>query len=386
MDEQNQSSFLEEVESPSIIVDYQILLKNIQLMSEKAAKHGVRLRPHAKTHKCVEIANLQLEYGAVGITVAKVEEAVQFLNHGFKSITIAYPIINKAKLEFILSSQTHHHAELRLVVDSEYGLDLMQSVAKTKNTKIHLFLKIDVGLGRVGVKPSDPRLLTLAKRISESEVLHFCGILSHAGQAYGAQNVEQINAIAVQEQEIMTKTKLLIENELGIKVEEVSVGSTPTVLASNNFEGITEIRPGNYVFMDRTQLSKGLIEHKDISLFVVSTVVSVNQEYIIIDAGSKVFSSDLAPHSSKGLEGYGEAYLINDWSSKQNKLFVVKLSEEHGWIKRDSNVDLQVGSRVCVIPNHSCSAANLSDYYEVMGKDESKSNIKWKVVARGCVR
>jgi len=169
----------------------------------------------------------------------------------------------------------------------------------------------------------------------------------------------------------------------GIAVPEMSVGSTPTEMARVDYGEITEIRPGNYVFMDRTQLNKGIANYNQISLFVVATIVSLNEHYFIVDAGSKVLSADLAPHCAEGMTGYGEAFGIDDWSYRRNQLPVAKLSEEHGWIKRDTKHNWEIGSKIVIIPNHSCPVANLSDSYVVIAPQETTT---WRILARGQVR
>jgi D-serine deaminase-like pyridoxal phosphate-dependent protein len=171
--------------------------------------------------------------------------------------------------------------------------------------------------------------------------------------------------------------------DAGIDVAEVSVGSTPTVMASDSYDGITEVRPGNYVFMDRTQLSLGVASIDRIALTVLATVVSVNSDYAIIDAGSKVLSSDLGPHGTGRIEGYGIACSTGDEKWPDGAI-IEKLSEEHGFIRLSDELDLHVGSRVRIIPNHSCVVANLSDRYVVL--DSNGSMEFWRVDARGCVR
>jgi len=318
----------------------------------------------------------------VGITCAKPGEAEEFIINGFPSITIAFPLVQLSKLEKLLQLQKEYKTDLRFVIDSDYGLGMLITAAERFNILVSVFLEIDPGLGRVGVKETDPRLLPLVHRIINHPKLRFIGLLSHAGHAYAAQTPEGIAAVAKQEAEILRRIKKLIERD-GIAVPEVSVGSTPTEIVRTDYEGITEIRPGNYVFMDRTQLSKGSITYKNISLFILATIVSSNENYFIMDAGSKMLSSDLAPHSAQGVSGYGEVYALSDWAHKLNKMFVAKLSEEHGWVQRDRALPpLEIGSKVCVIPNHACPVANLIDSYTVL-KENEDGPLYWKVAARG---
>jgi D-serine deaminase-like pyridoxal phosphate-dependent protein len=208
------------------------------------------------------------------------------------------------------------------------------------------------------------------------------GILSHAGHAYGAGTVENVRRIAEEERHIMVRVRKRLESA-GIHVPEVSVGSTPTVVAAESFEGITEIRPGNYVFMDRTQYALGIASNEQITLSVLATVVSRNDDYLIIDAGSKVLSSDRGPHGSDALEGFGEAFTLEDAVQEQGWI-VEKLSEEHGFIRRRGHDDPEIGTRLRIIPNHSCVVANLTD--ELVMVDGAGAPRIVQVDARGRVR
>lgn len=172
----------------------------------------------------------------------------------------------------------------------------------------------------------------------------------------------------------MLAVKARLEED-GVAVPEVSVGSTPTELSRESFEGITEIRPGNYVFLDRTQLRLGVCQEADCALFVLATVVSANDDYLIVDAGSKTLSSDAGAHGS-GAPGSGLAVPLRGGPG----LELVKLSEEHGFLRRDGR-DLQVGERLLILPNHACPVANLADELSVV--DTAGGCREWKVEARG---
>jgi D-serine deaminase-like pyridoxal phosphate-dependent protein len=211
--------------------------------------------------------------------------------------------------------------------------------------------------------------------------LRFTGLLSHAGNCYGGKCPEDVLRVARDECHILDRVRSRIE-AMGITVEEVSVGATPTVIVSGLYDGITEIRPGNYVFMDMAPLRMGLIDADRISLSVLATVVSTNQDYVIIDAGTKVLSSDLGAHGTGGAVGYGVAYEMDDFETKVNPIPIMKLSEEHGFLQRSSK-DLSVGAKVRIIPNHSCPVANLADELTVVF---SGAGVRaWKVDARGRV-
>jgi D-serine deaminase-like pyridoxal phosphate-dependent protein len=351
-------------------------------MQRIANNNGVRLRPHIKTHKSIEIAQRQIAEGAVGITASKPDEAHVFIAAGIGSVTVAYPLVEELKAARLLRAAEYTGCDLRLIADSHAGVDAISAAAIRMGTRAQLFLKIDVGLYRCGLREDDPRLEELALRIGGDDNLHFMGILSHAGHAYGAGTVEQVRLIAEEERRIMGRVRERLE-AAGMELPEVSVGSTPTVVAADSFEGITEIRPGNYVFMDRTQLALGIASTEEIALSILSTVVSRNEDYLIIDAGSKVLSSDRGPHGSDSLEGYGVAFTLED-EIQDRGWIVEKLSEEHGFLRRHGADDPDIGTRLRIIPNHSCVVANLAD--ELVMVDDTGTPRIVPVDARGRVR
>ena len=367
------------IETPCVLVDKQRLQSNIRFIQELANSHKVNLRPHIKTHKCLEIARLQVNQGAVGITASKTDEALVFIENGISSVTVAYPLVIESKLDRLLESSRSHDVDIRLMVDSREGVEVISCAAKKHGMKIGVFLKIDVGLHRCGVSENDA--MELAQEISRDPGLNFRGLLSHAGHVYGRKNREDALEVALEECQILGRVREKLQKN-GIGVKEVSVGSTPTVLASDIYEGITEIRPGNYVFMDRTPLRLGVIKPEQIALSVLATVVSKNMEYFIVDAGSKVFSSDLGAHGTSGGNTFGLAYPLNWFQEEEHEMEVVKLSEEHGVVKRRT-FDLKIGEKVRIIPNHACAVANLADSYTVVENDQVVDH--WKVAARGRV-
>ncbi len=368
------------LETPAVLIDFSRMMENIRWAQAIANRRGLALRPHVKTHKCLGIARLQLNEGAAGITASKTDEALMFINGGVKSITVAYPIVDPRKLNRLFGAAREHGTDLRLIVDSEWGLSLLSSVSRQTGARVGVFLKVDVGLHRCGLTETDPRLLQLAHGIRAVPTLRFHGLLSHAGHSYGAANAEEIQAIAAEEVRILNRVRCRLESS-GIAVPEVSVGATPTVLVSESYEGITEIRPGNYVFMDRTPVRMGLVELTRIALCVLATVVSANDRFLIIDAGSKVLSSDLGAHGTGSSADYGIAFALEETEREGEAMKVVKLSEEHGFVQRGDR-DLAVGSKVQLIPNHACPVVNLADELLVMGDEIWR----WPVAARGCVR
>lgn len=373
---------LQELETPCVLVDYDVLLANIRWGQQLASGRQLALRPHIKTHKCLEIARLQVAEGAAGITASKTDEALVFIQDGVGSVTVAYPVLDAVKLDRLLEAAKAHRTDLRLMADSDPGIAAIEAAALRHGFDVSVYIKIDVGLHRCGLREDDPNLVALARRASSGGHVRLAGLLSHAGHAYGATTPQEVTAIAREECAILQRVRRRLEGQ-GVAVNEVSVGSTPTVLASDAYDGITEIRPGNYVFMDQTCVRLGLIQPQRIALSVMATVVSANTDYFIVDAGSKVLSSDAGAHGTGGSTGYGTAYPLEDYAGKTGGLTMVKLSEEHGFLRRAS-AGLTLGSRVRITPNHACPVANLAE--ELVVLREGQEAQRWKVAARGRVR
>ena len=369
------------LETPAVLVDGQILQANIAAM-QKVARHAkLNLRPHIKTHKSITIARQQMAAGAAGITASKVDEALVFIEAQLPSVTLAYPQLAATKLDRLLMSAGRCGCDLRLIVDSRAGVDLLAARAAALGIRPGVFIKIDVGLHRCGCRPDDPLVFTLAQTIHDTEQLDFRGLLSHAGQAYGAADAADASQMAESERVIMTTLAASLRRA-GCEVPEISVGSTPTVLATREFEGLSEIRPGNYVFMDQTPLRLGLITPRQIALSVLTTVVSANAHYAITDAGAKTLSSDRGAHGTTGIQGYGVAFRLGDPTDPPEPLTVAKLSEEHGFIIPGA-ARLKPGDRLQIFPNHACPVVNLARELVVL---DGPSMDVWAVDAAGCVR
>jgi D-serine deaminase-like pyridoxal phosphate-dependent protein len=351
-------------QTPCVLIDYEQLLANISWAQRTAKANGVALRPHIKTHKCLQIARLQLEAGAAGITASKTDEALVFINGGIRSVTVAYPIVDLHKMSRLLTAAKKHETDLRLSIDSFEGIEVAGSATKEHGYPLCVFIEIDVGLHRCGLKEADSRLIGMVERIKRHPLLKFAGLLSHAGHSYAAKDANQVQAIAEEECAILSRVRSRLE-QAGFPVEEVSVGATPTFLASRSYEGITEARPGNYVFMDQTPIRLGLITPDRVALHVLSTIVSVNEDYFIIDAGSKVLSSDFGAHGAGTPGAYGMAHPVNGFQAQQSGLTVAKLSEEHGFVGRDNN-GFPVGTRLRIVPNHACPVVNLAEELVVL--------------------
>lgn len=361
--------------TPALIIDKTKLLRNIQWMAEKAQRNGVQLRPHIKTHKCIEIANLQNEYGAEGITVSTLGEAAVFIDNGFSDVTLAYPVIPDKFLTLLKLAQK---AQINVVTDHPTVATQLEAQCIAADTILNVLVKIDCGYHRCGVDPKDPMALKLAKQVADASHLTFGGILTHAGHAYHATLREEIQTIANIEQEVMLQfTKTLQDN--GLAPETVSIGSTPTMMQAPNFKpGITEIRPGNYVFFDNTQALLGSCSLADCALTVLTSVVSVQDSHIVVDAGATALSKDAGATHISTHQGYGLVFILGD-EFEPTAAQITQLSQEHGKIKfpNSHHKSLIPGDHLQIIPNHSCLTANLFDQYYVI--DNNRVITTWPI-------
>ena len=369
-------SIFDEVETPAVLLDEARMMANLCAMRDLADRHGVALRPHAKTHKSLEIGRRQIELGASGVTVATVDEAQVFLEGGFESITVARPVVSPSKWDRLLSAGKARGADVRVVADSKEGIQVAGERAAANGQTVGLFLKIDVGLHRCGLLPEDGRIGELAGMIHDHANLKFRGILSHAGHVYGSKSRAEAAEVAEEERRTMVAVRDALRSD-GLPVREVSVGATPAVLATECFEGITEIRPGNYVFLDLLPVRVGVARVADVALSVLATVISSNERYFVTDAGSKTLTSDTGVHGMTGNQGFGLAYPASGFLQSDCEMIVEKVSEEHGMVGRNG-FDLAIGSKVRVVPVHSCPVANLARSYVALTPDGLES---WPVDA-----
>jgi D-serine deaminase-like pyridoxal phosphate-dependent protein len=345
---------LEEVSTPAVLVDLDILERNVGRMAERARDASVRLRPHAKTHKCVEIARLQRAAGAVGLTLAKTGEAEVFAEAGFDDLFLAYPVVGADKARRLLALSDR--IRLAVGVDGLEGARSLAAVFAAAGRRLDVMLEVDTGLGRVGVRPE--AAAALAVRLAEEPGLRVRGVFTHAGHAYAADTDAARRATGRGEGTALAEVARALRGQ-GLAVEEVSVGSTPTAGEAMRVDGVTEVRPGNYVFHDASQVSLGSCGPEDCALTVLATVVSVpGPGRAVVDAGSKTLSSDaLRPRAG----GFGAVV------GRRSRL--TRLTEEHGELAVEPGESFAVGQRLRLLPNHACPVANLHDrLYGVRGE------------------
>jgi len=350
---------LADLPTPQVVIDRSRLLKNIARVQTLAAAGGMRLRPHAKTHKSPVIAKMQIDAAAVGICCAKVGEAEVFAEAGIADIRLPYPVhpSNAARVLALMKK-----ASISIIVDhldvARGWSDAMQRAKRT----LDVLVKVDVGFHRCGIDPG-AGAMPFITAIASMPGLRLRGLLSHAGHAYHAASEDELASIAREEAETLVKLKAKAARG-GIPLDEISVGATPTLRFSAKQAGITELRPGNYVYFDRTQVALGSASLDDCALTVLASVVSAPAaDRIILDSGSKTLTNDQA-RGIAGAEGYG-AVLAADGRIDES-LTIWRLSEEHATVRVNTSTRLKPGDRVRIVPNHSCVVSNLVDCVQLV--------------------
>ena len=337
-------------------------------MSERATRAGVALWPHAKTHKSSKVARLQLAHGAAGLTVATVREAALFADAGFDNLLVAYPPVGTQRLEALM--QLASRVNLRVVLDDVLTVEILHDAARKSGMSIGYLWEVDCGVGRCGTTPgaqTAERILA-AQRFTHAS---YEGLMTFGGHAYSAADAEGIRAAAQDEKSALSASAEALA-EHGIESPARSAGTTPTSHQLGKAGPITEIRPGNYVYYDATQVTLGIAEIENCALAVLATVVSrPDPRRLILDCGSKALGADLM--SARSL-GFG---LVQD----HPEFVVDRLYEEHAILSSSETCDIPIGARLRVIPNHSCATANLHTNMLILEKDVVVD--VWSVDARG---
>ena len=349
---------LTDLRTPCVLVDRPRLERNIDRMQAAAEARGLRLRPHAKTHKSPDIARVQIGRGAVGICCAKLGEAEVFARAGVGDIRLPYPLhFSNADRLLALQDLT----TVSFIVDH---LDVARGWSRALHdagSQADVLVKVDVGFHRCGIDPDAAGAAEFVARVAELPGLRFRGLLSHAGHAYGATSESETAAIAATEVRLLTTLAGRVR-ELGVEVDEISVGATPTSRFSLQQNGITELRPGNYVYYDRTQVALAAAAWDDCALTVLARVVSrPAADRVILDCGSKTLTNDVA-RGSGDTRGYGAILQDLETQVPEASLVIERLSEEHATVRvADGTSPLAPGDLVRVLPNHSCVVSNLVD-------------------------
>ncbi|MGE5559691.1 MAG: alanine racemase [Chloroflexota bacterium] len=359
-----------ELDTPALLVDIDIMDANLRRMQERADRAGVRLRPHTKTHRTPALAKRQVSFGARGITVAKLGEAEAMAAEGLDDIFIANEIVGPHKLERLV--KLARRIRVAVGVDHPAQVAALAQAFAGEAKPLDVLLDIDTGDARTGVAPGSPAL-ALARAVTESAGLHLRGIFTHEGHSYGAADRDAVRDVVRRSHEDMLATAELLRKH-GIAVDEISVGATPAMLVADPLPGITEIRPGTYIFLDAAQAAViGTLAH--CALTVLATVVNrPTPDRVVLDTGVKALTAFVRGAGVTRNVGHGT---LKAWP----QIHIEHLSDEHGVFTAPDGVHFEIGQRVEIIPNHACPTCNLYDrMYGVRG---GRVVEEWPILARG---
>jgi D-serine deaminase-like pyridoxal phosphate-dependent protein len=362
---------IHDLDTPAVLISIDVMERNLERLAGYCAQHNLNLRPHTKTHKIPEFAHKQLEYGACGITVAKLSEAEVMADAGLQDILIAYPLWGEKKMRRLV--EVASRARVTIAVDSVEVAEQVSRAVAPSGCKIGVLAEFNTGLRRCGLPVAQASASAL-QRICELPGLEWRGVLVYPGHIMS--NSSDLDDLIVAENKTLSELMHLLDIS-GIHHEVVSGGNTPTAYSSHRFAGVTEIRPGTYIFNDKNTVCANAATWQDCAATVLTTIVSTSVAgRAIIDAGSKTLSSD----SLLTGERFGFGQIIG-----YPEVTIADLSEEHGHLDiRSSSKVPSLGERVLVIPNHVCVVMNLQDV--VYGIEGERVVAEWRVAGRGMVR
>ena len=361
---------IEELDTPAVVIDLDIMERNLARMAGYTKSKNIALRPHTKTHKIPDIAKAQIAGGAGGIVVAKPGEARVMAENGVNDIMIAYPLVTPAKAQ--TAAELAKQNAVRVSLDSPEAVDALGEAAAKSGSRIGILVEIDTGFHRCGVE-TPQEAVALARQAMRHSNLDFLGLMFYPGHL--AKPPEEQPASIAEVNRILDSFYQAFRNER-IDIRVVSGGSTPTACRSHEFTGVTEIRPGMYLLNDANLVRLNVAKLEDCALHVIVTVASTAVPgRAIIDGGSKTFSSDRA-RGDKAIFGMVREDPDTDFAA---------LSEEHGHfdISR-SNRRYRVGERLRILPNHVCATVNLHD--RLYGVRNGVVERVWDIAGRGKVQ
>ena len=354
---------LRDIETPALLLDRGRLEANCRKMRERLVVQGVALRPHMKTAKCAQIATIALGADRGAVTVSTLREARGLLEAGFDDILYAVGI-TAARIDAI-QQLAQRGAQMTVITDNAAVARAIRDHLPD-GPAFRVLIEIDCGGGRAGVLPDSPELIEIARLLQQSTAAKLGGVMTHAGHAYHCRDIAAVAAVARQESDALLLAARRLR-ESGLPCAVLSGGSTPTAVHARSLEGVTEMRPGVYMFYDLDQVELGSCGRDDLALSVLASVIGHNHHtgHLLIDAGALALSKDLSATEFRPRIGYGE---VCDATTLQHlpDLFVDQVHQEHGivpvtnhdWFQR-----LPVGARVRILPNHACmTAAAYADY------------------------
>lgn len=337
--------------TPAFLLDLDIFEANLRDMAAICQRAGVQLWPMVKTHKSTAIAKQQRAHGATGFLAGTLDEAEHLVSCGFEDIMLAYPVASRENIARVVALA--RKARVTIGLDGQAAARQLAAALAGAGLTLDYHIIIDCGLHRFGVPPV--AAADLAGALSGYKQLRLNGIATHPGQVYGASSSAEVATVARDEVAALRQAKETLQRH-GFSCPVVATGSTPTARLAVASGVVTALRPGNYVFHDNSQVALGVVPPERCALAVLATIVShPRPDTFIIDAGSKCFGLDRGAHGSELTTGYG---LIQG----HPELTFVGLSEEVGKIRIFAATTLDVGAKIAIIPNHACSAANLTGW------------------------
>jgi D-serine deaminase-like pyridoxal phosphate-dependent protein len=359
---------VDDLDTPTLVIDLGRVERNIANMAGLAARHGIALRPHVKSHKVVALARMQLEAGATGITCQKLSEAEVMADAGVTDILIAAQIVGPIKVQRL--ADLAMIVKLTTVVDSVEGAQAIGAALKSRGLELDALVEVDLGFQRCGVAPTD--VGEFATRLAAIPGLRFAGVMGYEGQIYSGAHIGDVAAEAERAYERLD-IALVSLARVGVVPRCVSVGATAAARLASLHPGITEMRCGSYIFNDLTQVAAGSALLEDCAATVLSTVLSIaRRRSAVIDAGAKALSLAQTP----GRPGYG-LVLGHEAST------IKRLSDEHGIIEVHGG-PFRMGERVHIVPNSHTTLVN--EFSEMVGVRDGRVEEVWPVAARGCIQ
>ena len=363
---------VKDLDTPSLIINREIMMDNIQFMQSFADKHNVALRPHTKTHKMPALAKLQVEAGAKGITVAKVGEAEVMADNGLNDIFIANQVVGEIKLNRI--KKLAETIDISFGVDNIEQIEVIEKVFSDSNKPAQVLIEIEVGENRSGVI-EEHDYIELVKYILNCSHVNLKGIFSHDGNTYKAKDVEHCRELYNYAQ-TRTLHFARLAKDLGGKLETVSIGSTPPFMFGFDvMEGVTELRVGTYILMDVSQ-GNAIGTHDRCAATVLTTVISKpTSERVITDVGAKGLTMQSRSEGICATTGVGTL-------KHYDQVHISQMYDEHAIIYNEKfRNEVNIGDKVEVIPNHICPVCNLYDVAYLVSGDEVVETVP--VLARG---
>jgi D-serine deaminase-like pyridoxal phosphate-dependent protein len=355
-------SAIEEIDTPALLLDLDLMERNIARMAAAFQPLSAKLRPHAKTHKSPIIAHKQIAAGAIGVTCAKVGEAEVLVEGGVRDILIANQIVGPQKIRRLVSLA--HHADVMVAVDDRHNVADLSQAAQAAKVELRVLVEVNIGQNRCGVEPGEPAVL-LARHVAQAPGLTFAGLMGYEGHLVFVPSLEERVHRVYSDLQALIDTVNFVESN-GLPVTIVSAGGTGTALITGRLPRVTEIQAGSYVFMDGRYKTIEGVEF-DCALTLLTTVISCPRpDRLIVDAGMKTLTHEFGLPRFKG----------------RDDLELVSLSEEHGTVKlHDPSVTFKSGEKLEIIPSHGDTTLNIHDYY--YGVRNGRVETVWPIAARG---